>query len=81
MVGYLQSLAYEVALEGVNSHVTKLPLAELQLCQPASYDPYILDHEFERSFPELSFRLTHLWTAMQSAIDTDTAAGASASAN
>lgn len=61
MVGYLQALALDQALEEVNACALAMQLPPLELSDRGVGRRTELDHELQRAFPDSPFRLVHLW--------------------
>ncbi len=61
MVGYLQTMQLDQALDEVNRCAVAERLAELALTSQNSARRIELEHALDRTFAETPFRLVHLW--------------------
>lgn len=61
MVGYLQAMTVQEALEAVNASASARKIPTLTLRQQTTSGPVELDHELARPFPISPFSLLHFW--------------------
>jgi hypothetical protein len=65
MIGYLQKIAFDSALDEVNANAVAHDLPRLEPRSPPGADPAALDHEIDREFGISPFRLRHVWTRVK----------------